>query len=135
MDAVSLETLVREWHAGTLPAKEWTHAAHVAVTGYFAFDRDEEAVFREMKAGVIFFNATKGGVNGPDSGYHETRTRFWTLTITAAIRAEAPESALAAARCAVARFGEDRELPSLHYSFAVAHDRRARREWVSPDRV
>ncbi len=128
-----LEAFVSGWLSGDLPAKAWTHAAHVGVTGYYAFDRDPESVFVQMKLGIAHFNTCKGGVNGPDSGYHETLTRFWTMRITSSVSERQPESRIEAARYAVRYFGEDRDLPSLYYSFDVVRDRQARREWVAPD--
>lgn len=132
-NAAVLEDFVRDWRTGNLPGKAWTHAAHIAVTGYYAFDRSDDAVFQLMKEGISSFNASIGGVNGQDSGYHETLTRFWTETITAAVRKVSPESTLAAARCAVDLFGEDRDLPRIFYSFDVMRSRPARREWTPPD--
>lgn len=129
----ALETFVDGWRTGVLPKERWTHAAHVAVTGYYAFDNDCEAVFAEMKRGILHFNASTGVANGPDSGYHETLTRFWSNRITLAVHDAAPESRLNAARAAVRQFGEDRDLPNLFYSFNVVRDRSARAGWVAPD--
>lgn len=130
----ALERFIDAWRTGVLPKSDWTHAAHVAATGYFAFDRSVADVFATMKPGILAFNEAKGGVNGPDSGYHETLTQFWSSTIARAVHEARPQSRLEAARCAVRIFGEDRDLPSLFYSFDVVRDRRARREWVASDR-
>jgi hypothetical protein len=129
----ALESFVDAWRKGVLPKPAWTHAAHVAVTGYHAFHNAAEIVFVEMKRGILHFNSCTGVVNGPDSGYHETLTRFWSNMITRSVHEARPESRLDAARCAVRLFGEDRDLPALFYSFDVVRDRRARSEWVSPD--
>jgi hypothetical protein len=131
--AESLEAFVNDWRMGSLPKSAWTHAAHVGVTGYYAFDRTADEVFGEMRPGILKHNVAVGGVNGPDSGYHETLTRFWSITITRAVHGAKPQSRLEAARCAVRIFGEDRDLPALFYSFNVVRDQRARREWVAPD--
>jgi hypothetical protein len=130
----TLEAFVADWRSGVLPKKAWTHAAHVGVTGYYAFENSPEAVVTEMKRGILDFNAATGTVNGPDCGYHETLTQFWSDTISRFVRSSAPASRLEAVVCAVRRFGEDRDLASLYYSFDVVRDRRARREWVRPDR-
>ncbi len=129
----ALDTFVNSWRTCVLPKNAWTHAAHVAVTGYQAFDKAAETVFAEMKRGILHFNSCTGVVNGPDSGYHETLTRFWSNTITHSVRNAAPQSRFDAATLAVRLFGEDRDLPTLFYSFNVARDRRARGEWVPPD--
>jgi hypothetical protein len=128
-----LETFVHDWASGVLPKSAWTHAAHVGVTGYHAYDHDPAAVFAEMKRGILHFNTCTGVVNGRDSGYHETLTHFWSDRIASAVRYAGPGSRLEAARSAVRLFGEDRDLPSLFYSFDVVQDRRARAEWVPPD--
>jgi hypothetical protein len=131
--AAALEDFVNAWLTGVLPKSAWTHAAHVAVTGCFAFENAREIVFTEMKRGILHFNAATGVVNGPDSGYHETLTRFWSDMITRSIRENKPQSRLDAASCAVRLFGEDRDLPALFYSFDVVRNRRARSEWLPPD--
>jgi hypothetical protein len=130
----ALETFVNSWRTGVLAKNAWTHAAHVAVTGYYAFDYAPESVFSEIKSGILHFNSCTGVVNGPDSGYHETLTQFWSNTITRAVRNGSPKSRLDAANFAVQLFGEDRDLPTLFYSFDVVRDRRARGEWMIPDR-
>jgi hypothetical protein len=129
----ALDTFVHHWRTGVLPKNAWTHAAHVAVTGYHAFDHSPDDVFTEMKRGIVHFNSCTGVVDGPDSGYHETLTRFWSNTISHTVRDARPDSRLDAANYAVRLFGEDRDLASLYYSFDVVRDRRARREWVNPD--
>jgi hypothetical protein len=133
-DAGALEAFVSSWRGGTLPKADWTHAAHVAVTGYHAFDHESEALFVVMKQGILYYNSCVGTVNGPDSGYHETLTRFWSDTISQAVREANPQSRLEAAAAVVERFGQDRDLPFRSYSFNVVRDRRARAEWVPPDR-
>src|SRR5438552_11304240 len=80
-DREAIETLVRQWRECTLPKSAWTHAAHVAVAAYFAFDLGPEELFSNMKRGIIQINESYGGVNGPDSGYHETLTRFWSMVV------------------------------------------------------
>ncbi len=129
----ALEDMVDRWLTGILPKTDWTHAAHVAVTGYYAFDRDADRVFIDMKQGILHFNQSTGTVNGPDSGYHETLTRFWSDTITRVVHEAAPESRLDAATCAVQRFGEDRAYPTRFYSFNLVRNRTARQQWIAPD--
>jgi hypothetical protein len=132
--ADALENFVNAWVTGLLPKPAWTHAAHIAVSGYYAFDASADRVYDRMKRGILYFNSCVGVVNGPNSGYHETLTRFWSNTIASAVRNGRRKSRFDAAVHAVERFGEDRDLPRLFYSFDVVRDRRARVEWVPPDR-
>jgi hypothetical protein len=131
--AEALESFVHRWLTGELPKPEWTHAAHVAVTGFYAFRSTPELVFADMKRGILNYAVHAGIVNGPDSGYHETLTRFWSNVITQAVGDDGAKSRLDTATRAVQRFGEDRDLPALYYSFDVTGDRNARREWTPPD--
>jgi hypothetical protein len=128
-----LQRFVEAWKAGKLPKPEWTHAAHVAMAAYFAFDHAAEATFAIMKAGILHHNTSVGTPNTEDNGYHETLTRFWSSEIGEFVRAGRYTSRWEAARAAVSAFGADRERFRRFYSFDVVRDRRARREWVAPD--
>jgi Arc/MetJ-type ribon-helix-helix transcriptional regulator len=129
-----LSDFVDRWTRGSLPKSSWTHGAHVGVAAYFAFDHPEVATFSLMKAGILHFNTCVGTPNTGDSGYHETLTRFWSATISEFIRAGRFASRFEAVRETVRRFGEERDRHKLFYSFDVVRDRRARQEWVEPDR-
>jgi hypothetical protein len=131
----TMATFVDAWHAGRVTRAEWTHGAHVAVCAWYAAGRDPEATFVIMKAGILDFARAWGIVHTPTSGYHETLTRFWTLVIVAHVQACGATSRWDAVRAALARFGEDRDLPRRCYSFDVVGNVRARAEWVPPDRT
>ena len=132
--AATLEKFVADWESGLLPKTRWTHGAHVAATAYYAFNHAPEAGFELMKKGILHFAGCVGIQNTETSGYHESLTRFWASRVAEFVRAGQFSSRLEAARGAVDAFGEDRDHYRLFYSFDVAHDRRARREWVAPDR-
>src|SRR6267378_850277 len=104
-----LQRFVEAWKAGRLPKAEWTHAAHVAMAAYFAFDHAADATFAIMKAGILYHNTSVGTPNTEDNGYHETLTRFWASEIGGFVRCGRFMSRLEAVRAAVAAFGEDRE--------------------------
>lgn len=132
--ADALDAYVAEWHAGRVSRAAWTHGAHVAVCGYYAFAMHPAATFAVMKAGILAHARANGVVHTPTSGYHETLTRLWTLAIGAHVRRSAARTRWEAARAAVERFGEDRDLPRRCYSFDVVEDVQARAAWVPPDR-
>src|SRR5713226_341096 len=129
-----LQRFVDAWKAGRLPKAEWTHSAHVAMAAYFAFDHAADATFAIMKAGILHHNTSVGTPNTEDNGYHETLTRFWSSEIGEFVRTGHFASRLEAVRAAVSAFGSDRDRFRLFYSLDVVRDRRARREWVAPDR-
>jgi hypothetical protein len=132
--AAALDDFIVRWRLGSLPKSSWTHGAHVAVAAYLAFDHPEEEALNLTRAGIVYFNTCVGTANTEDSGYHETLTRFWSNEIGNLVRAGRFASRSAAVRHAVQRFGEDRHRHRLFYTFDVVKDRRARREWVAPDR-
>jgi hypothetical protein len=129
----ALDAYVADWHAGRVSRDAWTHKAHVAVCGYYAFGQHPAATFAVMKAGILAHARVHGIVHTPTSGYHETLTRLWTLTIGAHVRRSGVGTRWEAARAAVDRFGEDRDLPRRCYSFDVVNDVGARAAWVAPD--
>lgn len=104
------------------------------MAAYFAFDHAFEATFAIMKAGILHHNTSVGTPNSEDNGYHETLTRFWSAEIGWFVRSGHFTSRLEAVRASVAAFGQDRDRFRRFYSFDVVRDRRARREWVAPDR-
>ena len=132
-DAATLHQFVRRWETCSLPLEDWTHSAHIAVSAFYAVRLSPEELFKTMKQGIVRFNLSVGIKNGPDSGYHETLTRFWSNIISGFVAKHAYTSPLQAAYSAVKLFGEDRQLHSSHYSFDVVRSSKARREWIPPD--
>ena len=130
----ALEDFVHRWESGRLTKAEWTHGAHVGTAAYHAFDLDEEALFHHMKAHIIRHNEHVGTANTEDNGYHETLTRFWVTTISEFVKNGKFPSRFEAVKQAAKTFGQDRERHRFYYGFDVVRDRRARREWIKPDR-
>lgn len=130
----ALDEFLAAWEAGTLAKKEWTHAAHVAVAAYYAFDLNAEEALSRTRRGIIHFNESVGTANTDSSGYHETLTRLWSGIIGDFVRGASCPSRFAAVLAAVERYGEDRFRHRLYYSFDVVSDVNARRDWVPPDR-
>ena len=130
----ALDHFFHQWQSGTLPKSSWTHAAHVAVAACLAYDHPPERAFELTRSGIIHHNESVGTANTETSGYHETLTRFWSGVIGEAVRSGNFPSRFEAVRHAVAKFGIDRNLFRPFYSFDVVNDRRARRQWIPPDR-
>jgi hypothetical protein len=118
----SLQRFVEAWKSGNLPKSAWTHAAHVAMAAYFAFDHAADATFAIMKAGILHHNTSVGTPNTEDHGYHETLTRFWASEIGEFVRSGRFHSRFEAVRAAVSAFGEDRDRFRQFYSFDVVRE-------------
>ena len=131
----AVEDFFGRWRAGTLPKAAWTHAAHVGMAAYIAFDHGEDEAFALTKEGILHHNQCVGTPNTDTSGYHETLTRFWCATVGDFVRSGGFASRLEAVRAAVERFGADRDRHTLFYSTDVVGDTKARREWITPDRA
>jgi flavin reductase (DIM6/NTAB) family NADH-FMN oxidoreductase RutF len=130
----ALQDFISRWEAGRLTKAEWTHGAHVGVAAYFAFELDAEGLFERMKTGIIHHNECVGTANTEDNGYHETLTRFWAGTVGEFVRSGRFSTHFEAVKNTAQLFGEDRDRHRLYYDFDVVRDRRARREWIKPDR-
>jgi flavin reductase (DIM6/NTAB) family NADH-FMN oxidoreductase RutF len=130
--AATLAAFVAAWEAGTLPKREWSHAAHVTIGACYVV-RHGASAFDYTRAGIRRYNAAVGTANTDTSGYHETLTRFWADVLALLVAGETDE--WQAARRAVARYGEDRDLHVLHYGFDVVRSVEARRRWIAPDLV
>jgi hypothetical protein len=126
----ALDEFVAAWEAGTLTKAQWTHAAHVAVGACYAV-RYPDSAFERFKIGIIRYTETVGTVNSDTSGYHETLTKLWMNVIARHVHGQTDP--WKAACKAVEKFGEDRDLHRLYYSYDVVRDTKARRAWIPPD--
>jgi hypothetical protein len=76
-DHLPLDDLGARFEACAIPAREWTHAAHLVV-GLWHVQRygADEALVR-LRSGIRRLNESHGGVNSPTDGYHETITAVY----------------------------------------------------------
>jgi hypothetical protein len=131
----ALRQFVRQWEERVLPKAEWTHAAHVAVCAFYTAEFGPPEALRRMRAGIPLYNLAVGTLNTGDSGYHETLTCFWAQVIGDFITSGQFLTAFDAVGTTLIRFGHERRLHTSFHSFDVVADRRARREWIPPDRL
>lgn len=126
----ALDKFVAAWEAGSLTKTCWNHAGHVAVGAHYAVRYPSNA-FERTKSGILRYNQAVGTENSDVSGYHETLTRFWAEVLARFVKGIADP--FEAAVKAVHKFGEDRDLHHLYYSFDVVRSTEARRAWIPPD--
>lgn len=127
-----LEASMRAWEAGTLPLSAWTHAAHVGMAAYYAWNHEREETYHRARQGIHNYAKCQGIVQGPDSGYHETLTRFWCEVVWKYVHEGRFATCDEAARAAMQHFGETRYY-LRYYSFDVLKNRDARQRWMEPD--
>ena len=126
----SLARFLEQFHAGTISAKDWTHAAHVAMAAAYVWDFGEQA-FPRIRAGIHHLNWHHGTISTDERGYHETLTVFWTEVLRRYCEEHKGLGRLGVVNAAV------RELPAglfrEYYGFDVVRSKDARRGWVPPD--
>ena len=81
-----VEELVSRFRARTLAKEEWTHEAHLTVGLWFVYHHDFFDALCQIKSGIITLNASFGGINDGNSGYHETLTVFWAKIMAEYVR-------------------------------------------------
>jgi GNAT superfamily N-acetyltransferase len=84
--ALDDDDLWRAFHDRTLPAAQWTHAAHLRVAWLHLARHELDEAHLRMRAGIIRLNAAHGLIETPQRGYHETLTRVWLVLVRAARR-------------------------------------------------
>jgi hypothetical protein len=126
------ERFVAEWQARTLPKRDWSHAAHVAIAAYHVIEY-RGAALEKVRDGIIRYNEGTGVANTDSSGYHETLTRFWIGIVAKDL--EGVSDAFEGACRAVSKFGGQRDLFKLYYSFDVVGNTTARKTWIAPDQA
>ncbi|HEX8464618.1 MAG TPA: hypothetical protein VF627_08370 [Abditibacterium sp.] len=78
---MTLETLIHQFHARTLPREAWNHRAHLGVALWTLRRFPIEAALQELRVGIVVYNASGGVESGPFSGYHATITQFFALAV------------------------------------------------------
>jgi len=126
----SLAQFIRRFDTGDISARDWTHAAHVAMAAAYVWDYGE-AAFPRIRAGIHHLNWHHGTITTDRRGYHETLTYFWTEVVRHLCDQNRSEGRLAAVNRAVATLpsGLFRE----YYSYDVVKCREARQVWKAPD--
>jgi hypothetical protein len=125
--------LWERFHAGTLPAAEWTHAAHLRVAWMYLRARPLDEAHVLMRVGIVRLNAAHGLVETPSRGYHETMTRVWLRLVGAAMR-ETPHHDDSALFLAAHAATLAKDAPLRHYSKELLLSVAARACFVEPDR-
>lgn len=130
-DALSLGP---RFEACAIPAKSWTHAAHLSV-GLWHLDRygRMEALAR-LRTGIRRLNESHGGVNSATAGYHETITVAYVELLAQFLeRRENGESLRDAVTRLLGGPLAARNMLLTFYSRERLMSVEARAAWVEPD--
>jgi hypothetical protein len=92
----------------------------------------EQALAR-LREAIRAYNEATGVVNGPDSGYHETVTRFYVHVVARFLAGMDPAGSIEVQAAALVEALGARDLPLRHWSRERLFSVEARRGWVEPD--
>lgn len=134
-----LNEFVDAFESCTLPKREWTHAAHLAIGAHYAMACDATEAMTRLRQGIRRLNESHGVENSDTGGYHETITRFW-LTVVRRFLCEHEAKGPKATRVervavVVKAFEGERGLFRPHWTFDIVSSTEARRRWIEPDAV
>ena len=133
MTDAELDELARQFVACTLPKREWTHEAHLAIGLWHVRRYGLEAAVPRLRSGITQLNESHGVVNSATGGYHESITRAYA-ELLAQFAARRPQRT--AAECVTELFADelaDRDALLRFYSPVRLQSRAARLGWVEPD--
>lgn len=133
---MSLERLVEQFRARTLPAEAWTHAAHLRVGAWHVHTFGTAAALELLRERIRRLNELHGTPNSDTSGYHETITIAYLQLIDEFLVHLGGDVTLDASVDLL--LDSPLALPGVLATFwtpGVLFSRRARAEWVAPDRA
>jgi len=134
--SAELEDLVRRFRERTLPKKEWTHAAHLAVGTWHVWRYGPDRALARLRTGIRRLNDAHGTLNTDRSGYHETITRAYVSLIAQSLAAHpGPGAPVSCAQALLAGRMAARDILLSYYSKDVLFSVTARSGWVEPDRA
>jgi len=123
--------LVSAFENATIPASEFTHAAHIAVAlSYLDASPPEQALAR-MREKIRAFAAHHGVGNL----YHETLTTFWMRLLEHIASTSKVDLPLWRRVNLIVEDWTKRRPVEAHYSRELIRSQAARDKWVPPDRL
>ena len=131
-----LEDFAERFVAGSIPFKEWTHQAHLAVGAWHVSRYGSEEALLRLRVGIRRLNDKHGTPNTLTSGYHETITRAYVQLLAEFLEGCQPEIPLQdQVAHLLASPVADKNLLFRFYSREALMSPHARARWVEPDIV
>jgi len=133
MQKEELIILIDSFLDRSLSKSDWTHEAHIAVSFWFNWNNDFEEAFEKMKNGIIKYNEAVGTINSKSSGYHETMTRYWMISIHNFLSKSKAESITDALTDFMESSASRRDSPLEFYTKSRLFSVEARQVWRNGD--
>jgi hypothetical protein len=123
--------LVSAFENATIPASEFTHAAHIAVALSYLDAFSPEQARERMRVRIRAFAAHHGVTNL----YHETLTTFWMRLLEHVAGTSDVDLPLWRRINLIVEDWTKRRPVEAHYSTELIKSQAARDKWVPPDRL
>ena len=128
---VEVAALVHAFENASIPASEFTHAAHVAVALSYLESFPPEQALERMREKIRAF-ATHHGANNL---YHETLTTFWMRLLEHVASTSSVDLPLWRRINLIVDDWTKRRPVEAHYSEELIKSQAARDKWIPPDRL
>jgi len=132
--ATMLDDLGARFERCAIPAKEWTHAAHLVVGLWHVHRFGADDALVRLRSGIRRLNESHGGVNSETNGYHETITAVFVQLLAQFL--ESSRTTLSLDMRAIELLAgplADRDMLFTFYSRERLMSTTARLGWVEPD--
>ena len=123
--------LVSAFENASIPASEFTHAAHIAVALSYLNSFPPEQALGRMREKIRAFAAH----HGVDNLYHETLTTFWMRLLEHGASTSEADLPLWRRINLIVEDWTKRRPVEAHYSSEVIKSQAARENWIPPDRL
>jgi len=126
--------VVRGFQARTIPKERWTHQAHLVTALWYHVHHTPLESICYLRSGIIEYNASVGGKNTPEDGYHETLTLFWCKVISSFVEENQGLPLAELTNKFLASEMATKEYPMKFYSRERLFSLEARASYVAPTR-
>jgi len=133
-DITDLDEFARRFVAKEIPARLWTHGAHLAVGLWHVNRYGADEALRRLRRGIRSLNEHHGKQNTESAGYHETITRAQVVLLADFLaRADSAIPLLERYALLMASPLSDRNVLLRFYSLDHLMSNHARSRWTEPD--
>lgn len=127
-----IREVVQGFQSRTLPKERWTHQAHLVTALWHHVHHSPLESICYLRSGIIEYNASIGGKNTPEDGYHETLTLFWCKVIAEFVESNRNLPLVELTNKFLASEMATKEYPMKFYSRERLFSLEARATYVAP---
>ena len=126
-----VKKIISAFEDASIKRDAWGHPEHLIIAFHYLDKHEPEDAFRRMKSGILNLLDSFDLDLEKEMPYHETLTRFWMDTVSE-FRKEKSTFCLANINELIKT--RDKHYPEKFYSKSTLFSKKARREYVEPDK-